>query len=92
VAALLAGIGTGLTSTSANRPGGRTAPGIGAILKDFADGVADGTLLVLDGGVLGNVPPSTIVDCTRPTERPRVIREGAIPVAELRAAAGTLAP
>jgi len=45
---------------------------------------------VLDGGVLGNSPPSTVVDCTRP--RPRLVREGAIPLAELRRAVGHLAP
>jgi len=45
---------------------------------------------VLDGGVLGNVPPSTLVDCTAPL--PRIIRDGAIPRAELRRMAGRLAP
>ena len=33
-----------------------------------------GELLVLDGGVLGNVPPSTLVDCTDAV--PRLVREG----------------
>ena len=42
----------------------------------FGDAVADGTLMLLDGGVLGNVPPSTLVDCTGPL--PRIVREGAI--------------
>jgi tRNA A37 threonylcarbamoyladenosine synthetase subunit TsaC/SUA5/YrdC len=46
--------------------------------------------LVLRGGVLGNVPPSTLVDCTDPV--PRMVREGAIPRPELRRAAGRLAP
>ena len=50
----------------------------------------EGLLLVLDGGVLGNVPPSTLVDCTGPV--PRLVREGAIPRGELRRAAGRLAP
>src|SRR5690606_41973082 len=31
--------------------------------------VASGHLLVIDGGVLGNVPPSTLVDCTGPVPR-----------------------
>jgi tRNA A37 threonylcarbamoyladenosine synthetase subunit TsaC/SUA5/YrdC len=44
----------------------------------------------LDGGVLGNVPPSTLVDCT--TTVSRIIREGAIPRAELRRRIGRLAP
>jgi len=45
---------------------------------------------VLDGGVLGNVPPSTVLDCTGPI--PKMIRAGAIPVGELRGAVGSLAP
>jgi tRNA A37 threonylcarbamoyladenosine synthetase subunit TsaC/SUA5/YrdC len=40
--------------------------------------------------VLGNVPPSTLVDCTG--VMPRMVREGSIPRAELRRAAGSLAP
>jgi tRNA A37 threonylcarbamoyladenosine synthetase subunit TsaC/SUA5/YrdC len=56
----------------------------------FSDEVTRGLLLVLDGGVLGNVPPSTLVDCTEPM--PRMVREGAIPRPELRRAAGRLAP
>jgi tRNA A37 threonylcarbamoyladenosine synthetase subunit TsaC/SUA5/YrdC len=49
-----------------------------------------GELLVLDGGALGNVPPSTIVDCT--SARPVLIREGALPRAELRRGVGRRAP
>jgi len=79
-----------LTSTSANRPGGPTAPGVGAILDDFGSAVDAGTLLILDGGVLGNVPPSTIVDCTGPV--PRLVREGALPRAELHRRVGRFAP
>ena len=70
--------------------GGPTAPGVGAILADFPDAVAAGTLLVLDGGVLGNVPPSTIVDSTR--RAPVLVREGALLRAELQARVGRLAP
>jgi tRNA A37 threonylcarbamoyladenosine synthetase subunit TsaC/SUA5/YrdC len=40
--------------------------------------------------VLGNRPPSTVVDCTRPDAR--LVREGAVTLAELRRAAGRLAP
>jgi len=47
-------------------------------------------LVVLDGGVLGNSPSSTVVDCTQPA--PRLVREGAITLSELRRAAGQLAP
>jgi len=90
-ARLVAELGEPLTSTSANRPGAGPAPGAEAILRDFAEPVAAGQLLVLDGGVLGNRPPSTVVDCTRPGGA-RVVRPGAVSLAELRGAAGILAP
>jgi L-threonylcarbamoyladenylate synthase len=90
MALLIAALGEPLTSTSANLPGSSPAPGVDAILRDFAPAVAAGRLLVLDGGVLGNRPPSTVVDCTAPT--PRVVRTGAISLTELRAGAGMLAP
>lgn len=90
IAALVAEMGLPLTSTSANRPGGATAPGASGVVDLFAAAVDSGRLLVLDGGVLGNVPPSTLVDCT--TNTPHMVREGAIPRAELRRAAGRLAP
>jgi L-threonylcarbamoyladenylate synthase len=79
-----------LTSTSANRPGGPPAPGPDRLVELFGPEERNGELLVLDGGVLGNVPPSTLVDCTE--VMPRMVREGAIPRAELRRAAGRLAP
>lgn len=90
MAQLIAALGEPLTSTSANLPGSQPAPGADAIVRDFAAAVAAGRLLVLDGGVLGNRPPSTVVDCTAPT--PRVVRAGAIALTELRAGAGLLAP
>jgi L-threonylcarbamoyladenylate synthase len=90
MALLIAALGEPLTSTSANLPGSSPAPGVDAILRDFAPAVAAGQLLVLDGGVLGNRPPSTVVDCTSPA--PRVVRAGAISLTELRAGAGMLAP
>jgi len=90
IAQLIAALECPLTSTSANRPGGPTAPGAAAIAATFASAIADGTLLVLEGGTLGNVPPSTVVDCTQ--NRPRLIREGAIPLSELRRRAGSAAP
>ncbi len=89
-AMLIDGLGQPISSTSANRPGRRTAPGIGAIREAFGDAGEAAQLLVLDGGVLGNVPPSTLVDCT--TETPKLIREGAILRSELRTAMGRLAP
>ena len=90
ILALVAALGEPLTSTSANRPGQSPGAGAEAIVRDFADAVHDGRLLVLDGGVRGNSPPSTVVDCT--TLPPRLVREGAISLPELRRAAGGLAP
>lgn len=90
MARLVRALGEPVTSTSANLPGSQPAPGAEAIVRDFAPAVEAKTLLVLDGGVLGNTPPSTVVDCTRPA--PRLIREGALTLAQLRRAAGRLAP
>jgi L-threonylcarbamoyladenylate synthase len=90
MARLVAALGEPITSTSANLPGQPPAPGPEAILRDFAAAAEAGTLLVLDGGVLGNSPPSTVVDCTRPTAR--LVREGALTLADLRRAVGRLAP
>lgn len=90
IAALVAAAGHPLTSTSANLPGGATAPGAAAIRALFPQAIGSSALMVLDGGVLGNVPPSTLVDCTG--QIPSLVREGAIPLAELRRRVGALAP
>ncbi len=90
IAGLVAALGSPLTSTSANLPGQPPGPGADAIARDFAPAVAKDQLLVLDGGVLGNRPPSTVVDCTRP--RAQIVREGTLSVNELRRAVGRLAP
>lgn len=90
IARLVANLGEPLTSTSANRPGGPPAPGADRLVDMFGPEMRSGELLVLDGGVLGNVPPSTLVDCTE--VMPRLVREGALPRAELRRAVGRLAP
>jgi L-threonylcarbamoyladenylate synthase len=90
IARLVAALGEPLTSTSANIPGSQPAPGAAAIVRDFAAPTRSGQLLVLDGGVLGNRPPSTVVDCTQPAAR--LIREGAITPGALRRAVGHLAP
>jgi len=90
IAQLVAALGSPLTSTSANIPGQPPGPGASAIARDFAPAVEAGTLMVLDGGVLGNRPPSTVVDCTKP--RAQIVREGTLSVAELRRAVGRLAP
>jgi L-threonylcarbamoyladenylate synthase len=90
MAQLVRALGEPLTSTSANLPGAPPAPGAEAIARDFARAVGAGTLLVLDGGVLGNSPPSTVVDCTR--SEARLVRAGAVTLAELRRSVGGLAP
>jgi L-threonylcarbamoyladenylate synthase len=90
LAAMIEGLGAPITSTSANKPGGPPAPGVDGIGTLFPEAIARGELLVIDGGVLGNVPPSTLVDCTSPV--PRLVREGAIPREELRRRAGRMAP
>lgn len=90
IAHLIRALDAPITSTSANRPGGPTAPGVDAIKAAFTDAIAAGQLLVLDGGVLGNVPPSTVVDCTE--AEARMVREGALPRRELTAAVGRMAP
>lgn len=48
-----------------------------------AEMLADKVAVILDGGPTVDDRPSTIVDCT--SSRPRVLRAGAVPVAELRA-------
>jgi L-threonylcarbamoyladenylate synthase len=90
IARLVASVGEPLTSTSANRPGAPPAPGPDRLVEMFGDEQRSGELLVLDGGVLGNVPPSTLVDCTG--VMPRLVREGAIPRDELRRKVGRFAP
>lgn len=90
VARLIALLDQPLTSTSANVPGQPPAPGAEQIVALFHVAYESGELLVLDGGTLGNVPSSTIVDCTGP--QTALIREGALPRQELRAAVGRLAP
>jgi len=90
VARLIALLDQPLTSTSANTPGSPPAPGAEQVVALFQRAYDAGELLVLDGGTLGNVPPSTIVDCTG--AQASLIREGALPRSELRAAVGRLAP
>ena len=90
IARLVTATGKPLTSTSANRPGTQPAPGAARLIELFGSAERSGELLVLDGGVLGNVPPSTLVDCTE--LMPKMVREGAIPRAELRRVVGRLAP
>lgn len=90
MARLIGVLGQPLTSTSANVPGQPPAPGAEQVVALFRSPYDAGDLLVLDGGTLGNVPPSTIVDCSG--YQAALIREGALPRQELRAAVGSLAP
>jgi L-threonylcarbamoyladenylate synthase len=90
VAALVRALGHPITSTSANRPGEPTAAGPTAIGDQFRDAVERGDLLILDGGTLGNLPPSTVIDCTGSV--PHVVRSGAITPQELRGVVGGLVP
>lgn len=82
---LLDSIGTALTGTSANIAGGgepRTA-------VETAEALGTEIDLVLDGGATAGGRPSTVLDVT--TAVPRVLREGAVGLADLRAvAAGTV--
>jgi L-threonylcarbamoyladenylate synthase len=74
--ALAAAIGP-LPTTSANVSGLPEARDAQEILAQLGDGVD----LILDGGAARGGPPSTVIDCT--AERPRVLRDGAIPIARL---------
>ena len=70
---LLAALGTALTGTSANISGGQS-PRTAREAVEAIGGMVD---MVLDGGRAEGGNPSTVVDVS--TERPKVIREGAIP-------------
>jgi L-threonylcarbamoyladenylate synthase len=76
--ALAASVGP-LAVTSANLSGAPTASTAEAIFEDLGEGLD----LILDGGPARGGVPSTVIDCS--VERPRVLREGAIPAAALAA-------
>lgn len=71
-----------LATTSANRTGEPTPPTVAAISDSLGEGVG----LYLDGGPAAGEVPSTIVDLTG--RRPTVVREGAIPKADIERALG----
>lgn len=79
VRALAAEVGP-LATSSANRHGEPTPPTAAGVAVHFGADVA----LVVDGGVR-SAPPSTVVDATGPDWR--VLREGDLTLADLRAAA-----
>jgi len=61
-----------LTATSANRSGGEPARNAGQVLATFGDALD----LVLDGGEVSGLAPSTIVDLIG--ETPRLLRAGPV--------------
>lgn len=70
--------GCPLTSTSANLSGASVARSVGEIARTLGEGVE----CYLDGGELPERKTSTILDVA--SDVPVLLREGAIPVAELR--------
>ena len=78
--ALCAAVGP-LATTSANRHG---EPPM-TTAQELADAFGEAVPVVLDGGVCAG-SPSTVVDCTG--QELKLLREGRIPWAELRSAAG----
>ncbi len=70
--------------SSANRSGSKPATTVDEAVEQLGDAVS----VYLDGGPSGEPVPSSIVDLTGPT--PRLLREGAIPVDELRKVAPDL--
>ena len=69
-----------ITSTSANRAGSRPAETPAEARALFRDLPVRANVWMLDGPA-GGAQPSTIIDCT---ERPRVVRAGAIAVEQIR--------
>jgi tRNA A37 threonylcarbamoyladenosine synthetase subunit TsaC/SUA5/YrdC len=84
--AVIAAAGGALAVTSANRSGG--APAVEASELNGLE--LPGSLLVVDGGRAPGGIASTIVDAT--TERPEILREGAIPSASISAALAEIEP
>jgi L-threonylcarbamoyladenylate synthase len=80
---LIEALGMPITSTSANRSGREPLPDVGTICAEFRDAVNSGKLILLDGGRICVSPPSTLIDCT--SAEPRILREGAITHAQIRA-------
>ena len=74
---LITALGHPITGTSANRAGGRSLVRAREVAREFGDGVD----LILDAGPCPGGLPSTIVDVT--SASPRLVRDGAIPAAEL---------
>lgn len=88
VQAILAALGEPVTSTSANRTGGAPAMSAAGVVALWPELGAPADLWILDGGPLPPSAPSTIVDCTG--ARPRLLREGALPLIALAGVVGYL--
>jgi tRNA threonylcarbamoyl adenosine modification protein (Sua5/YciO/YrdC/YwlC family) len=88
VHAILAALGEPVTSTSANRTGEPPATSAAGVVAQWRELGAPADLWILDGGPLPPSAPSTIVDCTG--ARPRLLREGAIPLTALAGVVGYL--
>jgi len=73
-AEVLAGVGA-LVATSANHPGGPDPKRLDEVPEDIRQGAA----ALVDGGELPG-SPSTVIDLTG--EKPRILREGALPAEE----------
>lgn len=82
VRAIARALGRPLAATSANRSGGANPGAAQDVLCDMAGRIA----LILDGGATPDSVPSTVLDCT--VEPPRVLRAGAIAIAEIERALG----
>ncbi|HHX39230.1 MAG TPA: threonylcarbamoyl-AMP synthase [Armatimonadetes bacterium] len=76
--ALIDCLGAPLAAPSANRSGARSAVSADEVLADL-DGRID---LVLDAGPAPLRVPSTVLDLT--SDPPRILRQGALPAAEIR--------
>lgn len=74
--------GRPLLSTSANRSGEFPASDPDRVERSLGGRPGSDRLWLVDGGPLPDSPPSTVVDCLRPT--PVILRAGALPSAELR--------
>ena len=79
VRALIRACGGALTATSANPSGEPPARSATAVASYFGERVD----LIIDGGDVDTDAPSTVVDAT--TEQVNLMREGAIPFAEIQA-------
>jgi L-threonylcarbamoyladenylate synthase len=83
---LLTSLGFPVTGTSANRSGAAPLVEAAAVAREFGDRVD----LILDAGPCPGGLPSTIVDVT--PIPPRLVRAGAVPLAELRTVLPELVP